>query len=125
MLLPTFSANRHVQGSRSGSSSRGAAKRQIRTWFPHRQPQNVCLAVSVGSADPVFLTVVIHFQVVGYLFEPVAITQHSHVARMVKFEKFYASDIEVSELASVTSTSGRSDHLPLASFFAWETRSIL
>jgi hypothetical protein len=34
-------------------------KRQIRTWFPLRQPQNVCLAV--------------HFQVVGYLFAPVAI----------------------------------------------------
>jgi hypothetical protein len=61
-------------------------KRQIRTWFPHRQPQNLCLAV--------------HFQIVGYLFAPVAITPHSHAERMVRFENFHASDIDVSKHCS-------------------------
>jgi ribosomal protein S19 len=48
------------------------------------------LAVGVRSADPVFVTVVVHFQIVGHLFTAFAITQHGHVWRMVKVEKFHA-----------------------------------
>ena len=42
------------------------------------------LAVGVRIADPVFVTVVVHFQVVGHLLAALAITQHGHVWRMVK-----------------------------------------
>jgi hypothetical protein len=48
------------------------------------------LAVGVHSADSVFVTVVVHFQVVGHLLAALAITQHGHVWRMVKLEKFHA-----------------------------------
>jgi ribosomal protein S19 len=47
------------------------------------------LAVGVRSADPVFVTVFVHFQVVGHLFTVFAITQHGHVWRMVKLEKLH------------------------------------
>jgi hypothetical protein len=46
------------------------------------------LAVGVRGADPVFVTVVVHFQVVCHLFTAFAITEHSHFWRMVKLEKF-------------------------------------
>ena len=55
------------------------------------------LAVGVRSAGPVFLTVIVHFQVVGHLFTALAITQHSHVWGMVKLEKFHALDFTVTE----------------------------
>jgi hypothetical protein len=73
----------------NGSSGRTASERKIRTWFP-RQPRSMRLAVGVRSADSVFVTVVVHFQVVGHLFTAYAITQHGHVWRMVKLEKFHA-----------------------------------
>jgi hypothetical protein len=44
----------------------------------------------VRSADPVFLTVVVHFQEVGHLFTAFAVAQYSHTWRMVKLEKFHA-----------------------------------
>jgi hypothetical protein len=47
------------------------------------------LAVGVRSADPVFVTVIVHFQVVGHLFTVFAITEHGRVWRMVKLEKFH------------------------------------
>jgi ribosomal protein S19 len=43
----------------------------------------------VRSAGPVFVTVIIHFQVVGHLFTAFAIAQHSHTGRMMKLEKFH------------------------------------
>jgi ribosomal protein S19 len=55
------------------------------------------LAVRVHSADPVFLTVVVHFQVVGHLLAAFAVTQHGRVQRMVKLEKFHAQDFTVTE----------------------------
>jgi hypothetical protein len=48
------------------------------------------LAVGVPSADPVFVTVIIHFQVVGHLSTALAITQHGHVWRMLKLEELHA-----------------------------------
>ena len=57
------------------------------------------LAVGVRSADPVFLTVIVHFQVVGHLFAAFAITQHGHIWRMVKLEEFHAYDFTVTEYA--------------------------
>jgi hypothetical protein len=58
------------------------------------------LAVGMRSADPVFVTVVVHFQVVGHSFTAFAITQHRHVWRMVKLEKFHALDFTVTEYAA-------------------------
>jgi hypothetical protein len=58
------------------------------------------LAVGVRSADPVFLTVLVHFQVVRHLFTALAITQHSHVRRMVKLETFHIQDFTVTEYAA-------------------------
>ncbi len=58
------------------------------------------LAVGVRSADPVFLTVVVHFQVVGHLFTAFAIAQHGHVWRMVKLKEFHAYDFTVTEYAA-------------------------
>jgi hypothetical protein len=55
------------------------------------------LAVGVRSADPVFLTVIVHFQVVRHLFTAPAITQHGHVWRMVKLEELHAYDFTVTE----------------------------
>ena len=53
--------------------------------------RKACVLLSVCEAsDPVFVTVVVHFQVVGHLLAALAITQHSHVWRMVKLEKFHA-----------------------------------
>ncbi|MGA7926981.1 MAG: hypothetical protein WCA20_13450 [Candidatus Sulfotelmatobacter sp.] len=48
------------------------------------------LAVGVRSADSVFVTVVVDFQVVGHSLTAFAITQHRHVWRMVKLEKLHA-----------------------------------
>jgi hypothetical protein len=45
------------------------------------------LAVGVRSAESVFVTVIVHFQVVGHLFTAFAITKHGHVWRMVKLGK--------------------------------------
>jgi hypothetical protein len=50
------------------------------------------LAVGMRSADSAFVTVVVHFQVVGHLFTAFAITQHGHVWRMVKLEIIHAYD---------------------------------
>jgi len=58
------------------------------------------LAVGVRSADPVLLTVIVHFQVVGHLFAAFAITQHGHVWRMVKLEKLHVEDSTVTEYAA-------------------------
>ena len=58
------------------------------------------LAVGVRSADPVFLTVIVHFQVVGHLFTAFAITQHGHVWRMVKMKELRAYDFTVTEYAA-------------------------
>jgi len=55
------------------------------------------LAVGVRSAHPVFLTVIVHFQVVGHLFTASAIAQHGHIERMVKLEKFHAQHFTVTE----------------------------
>jgi hypothetical protein len=67
------------RGNANGSSGRSASERKIRTRLPCRQPRSMRLAVGVRSADPVFLTVIVHFQVVGHLFTALAITQHGHV----------------------------------------------
>ena len=75
------------RGTANGSNGGSASERKIRTWFPRRQPRSMRLAVGVRSADPVFVTVIVHFQVVGHLFTAFAITQHGHVWRMVKLEK--------------------------------------
>jgi len=48
------------------------------------------LAVRVESAGPAFLTVVVHFQVVGYLLAALAVTQHGRVQRMLKVEELHA-----------------------------------
>jgi len=58
------------------------------------------LAVGVRSADPVFVTVIVHFQVVGHLFTAFTITQHGHVWRMVKLEKLHIQDSTVTEYAA-------------------------
>jgi ribosomal protein S19 len=58
------------------------------------------LAVGVHSADSVFVTVIVHFQVVGHLFAAFAITQHGHVWRMVKLEKLHIQDFTVTEYAA-------------------------
>ncbi len=77
-------------GTANSSSGRSASERKIRTWFPRRQPRSMRFAVGVRGADPVFVTVVVHFQVVCHLFTAFAITQHGHFWRMVKLEKFHA-----------------------------------
>jgi hypothetical protein len=46
------------------------------------------------------VTVVVHFQIVGHLFTAFAITQHGHVWRMVKVEKFHAQDFTVDRYAA-------------------------
>jgi ribosomal protein S19 len=48
------------------------------------------LAVGVRSAEPVFVTVIVHFQVVGHLLAAFAVTQHGRVERMVKLEELHA-----------------------------------
>jgi len=58
------------------------------------------LAVRVRSADPVFLTVIVHFQVVSHLLAALAVTQHGRVQRMLKLEKFHAWDFTVTEYAA-------------------------
>jgi hypothetical protein len=58
------------------------------------------LAVSVGSADPVFVTVIVHFQVVGHLLASLPITQHGHVQRTVKVEELHARDFTATGFAA-------------------------
>jgi len=65
-------------------------KRKIRTWLPRRQPRDMRLAVGVHGADPVFVTVIVHFQVVRHLLAACAVTQHGHVWRMVQLEELHA-----------------------------------
>ena len=77
-------------GAAHGPSGRSASERKIRTWFPRRQPRGMRLAVRVESAGPAFLTVVVHFQVVGYLLAALAVTQHGRVQRMLKVEELHA-----------------------------------
>jgi hypothetical protein len=48
------------------------------------------LAVRVHSADPVFLTVIIHLQVVRHLVTAFAVAQHGRVERMLKLEELHA-----------------------------------
>jgi ribosomal protein S19 len=48
------------------------------------------LLFGVRSAGPVFVNVIVHVQVVGHSFTAFVITQHGHVWRMVKLEKFHA-----------------------------------
>jgi ribosomal protein S19 len=60
----------------------------------------MCLTVGVQSADSVFVTVIVHFQVVGHSLTAFAITQHGHVWRMVKLEKFHAQDFTATEYAA-------------------------
>ena len=67
------------------------------TWFPRRQPRSVRLAVHVPSADSVFVTVIVHFQVVGHLLAAFAVTQHGRVQRMLKLEEFHAQDFTATE----------------------------
>jgi hypothetical protein len=55
------------------------------------------LAVRVLSADPVFLTAIIHFQVVGHLLAAFAVAQHGRVERMLKLEELHAWDFTVTE----------------------------
>jgi hypothetical protein len=55
------------------------------------------LAVGVRSAAAIFLTVLVHFEVVGHLFTASAIAQHSHVWRMVKLEKFHGWHFTVTD----------------------------
>src|ERR1039458_9156560 len=64
----------HRLSAANGSSGRSPSERKIRTWFPRRQPRSMRLAVSVRSADSVFVTVVVHFQVVGHFFTAFAVT---------------------------------------------------
>ena len=58
------------------------------------------LAVGMRSAESVFVTVIVHFQVVGHLLASLLITQHGHVQRMVKLEKFHAWDFTATEYAT-------------------------
>ena len=55
------------------------------------------LAVGVRSAEPVFVTVIVHFQVVGHLLAAFAVTQHGRVERMVKLEELHAQDFTMTE----------------------------
>jgi len=47
------------------------------------------LAVGMHGAQPVFVTVIVHFQIVGHLLAGFAVTQHRHVWRMVKLEELH------------------------------------
>jgi hypothetical protein len=58
------------------------------------------LAVGVRCADPVFVTVVVHLQVVGHSLTAFAITQYGYFWRMVKLEKFHAQDFTVTKYAA-------------------------
>jgi ribosomal protein S19 len=58
------------------------------------------LAVGVRTANSVFVTVVVHFQVIGHSLTAFAITQLGHFWRMVKLEKFHAQDFTVTEYAA-------------------------
>ena len=48
------------------------------------------LALGVPSADPVFVTVVVHFQVVGNPLAGFVITQNGHVFGMMQVEELHA-----------------------------------
>src|ERR1019366_1057950 len=78
------------RGAPYGPSSGSASKWKIRTWFPRWQDRRISLAVGVRSAEPIFVTAIIHFQVVGHLLAAFAVTQHGRVQRMVKLERFHA-----------------------------------
>ena len=75
---PTIQAAGRLRKGRSGLGFR-VGKREV-----------CVLLVRVHSAEPVFVTVIVHFQVVRHLFTAFAITQHGYVWRMVKLEKFHA-----------------------------------
>src|SRR5580700_4405902 len=73
LFLPMYPASRCAQ-ARPRSSGRSVSERNIGIWFPRSQYRNMRLAVGVRSADPMFVTVVVHFQVVGHLLTAHAVT---------------------------------------------------
>ena len=72
-----------------GLSDRTDSERKIGTGFPRWQAQSMRLAVGVDTADPVFVAVIVHFQVVGHLSAAPAITHHKCVCRMMKLEELH------------------------------------
>ena len=61
-----------------------------RARLPCWQPRSVSLAGRVHSANPVFVTVLVHFQVVSHLLAADAVTQHGRVFRVMKLEELHA-----------------------------------
>jgi len=60
----------------------------------------MCLAVGVRSANSVFVTVIVHFQVVGHLFTAFVITQHRYVRWVMKLKEFHAPDFTATGFAA-------------------------
>src|SRR5712692_965668 len=77
-----------------------ASEQKIRIWLPRRQPRSMCLAVGVRSANSVFVTVIVHFQVVGHLFTAFVITQHRYVRWVMKLKEFHAPDFTATGFAA-------------------------